>query len=278
VSIDALVADLHRDKRPLLTAAGERRLAGRIQAGGSDGDAAARELVERNLRWAIRVAMPFRGCGLDFGELVNASAIGLMSAARRFDPDRGRFTTLATWWCRHELHNAMRSTSRAIRLPGDVYAQHRRVKRAEARLLTESSDSVTAERLAAATGLTPERVTELQALAPEPASLNRPVSDEDGAAEFGDLLPDRHAPAPLDVAADTLRSEALARALGDLPYRERRVLIGRFGLEGDHIRTLDELAGTLNVTRERVRQIELGAVARLAEQLSSDALRDEAAA
>ena len=260
---------LRGDDRPLLTRAEEVVLGRRIQRGD---DAAHAELTERNLRLAVSVAKKHRNRGLDFDELVQAASLGVMRAARLFDPERGyKFSSYCTWWCRAEIGRALQNTSRTVRLSAPVHADLGRIRAAERLLLTRSSDTITPDMLAAELGdLTPERVAEVLSYGRPALSLNATQmlgGGNDNETEFGDLIPDE-GPAVDEIVGETMRDEALDRALRDLPYRWRRIVVLRHGLAGEDEHTLDHCASTFNIQREQVRIIQRRAEAALAVALA----------
>jgi RNA polymerase primary sigma factor len=264
---------LRSDTRPLLTREEEVVLGRRIQAGD---DAAHGEMVERNLRLAVSVAKKHRNRGLDFEELVQAASLGVMRAARLFDPERGyKFSSYCTWWCRAEIGRALQNTSRTVRLSAPVHADLQRIRAAERLLLTRSSNDVTPVDIAFELGdITAERVAEVQAYGRPALSLNHEQArgrvGYSGDVELGDLLPDG-GPGPEEQVADTLRDEALDRALRDLPYRWRRIIVLRHGLAGEREHTLDECAAVFHIQREQVRIIQRRAEEALAAALSGAA-------
>jgi RNA polymerase primary sigma factor len=258
---------LRGDTRPLLTREEEVVLGRRIQAGD---DAAHGEMVERNLRLAVSVAKKHRNRGLDFEELVQAASLGVMRAARLFDPERGyKFSSYCTWWCRAEIGRALQNTSRTVRLSAPVHADLQRIRAAERLLLTRSSNDVTPVDIAFELGdITAERVAEVQAYGRPALSLHVPVGQDGN--EFGEHLPDT-GPSTEDVVDDVLRDEALEAALRDLPYRWRRIIVLRHGLAGEREHTLDECAAVFHIQREQVRIIQRRAEEALAAALSGAA-------
>lgn len=277
-ALSAYLAEIGRT--PLLTASQEVALAKRIERG----DLVAKDhLVRANMRLVVSIAKNYRYTGVEFSDLIQDGSVGLVRAAERFDWRFGyKFSTYATWWVRQAITRAVDDKSRAIRLPVHISGLHRRIKAAQSRLLRELGHEPTPSEIAVAvTGketVTPEQVSELLIAGATPTSLNVPLtSGDDGTTEFGDLLADENGVSPVDAATDVTSSESLWRALGRLPYRERRILVARMGLEDDRVQTLDEVAETFQITRERVRQVELGARRLLAEMPEVQALRDEVA-
>ncbi len=271
---DAMSVYLREISRyPLLTAQEEVALAKRVELG----DAAAKErMVNSNLRLVVSIARRYRGSELSLLDLVQEGTLGLIRAVEKFDWRRGfRFSTYATLWIQQAIQRGLANQSRTIRLPVHVVEHQQRVARAESRVAARSPGEPTIDEVAAEARLTPERVAEVRELPRAITSLDRPLGDEDGAT-IGDMIaaPSEEPLAELDVS---LRSEALERALAGLPDRDAEVLRLRFGL-GDHEpQTLADVGRTLGVSRERVRQIETGALRRLAEMRELSAELREAA-
>ena len=256
-SLQLFLADVGRHK--LLTAAEEVMLAKRIERGDVS---AKRHMIESNLRLVVSIAKGYRGLGVPFLDLIQEGTLGLNRAVEKFDWRRGyKFSTYATWWIRQSVQRAVANHARTIRVPVHVVERQQKLSRAARRLEVELGREATKEELAEATGLPMQHVDEALGAANASVSLNQTVgADDEG--ELGDLFADREAVDPFDEAEESLRRQGVRRALEALPERERRILELRFGFEGEPW-TLEAIGNELDLTRERVRQLEGQALSRL---------------
>ncbi len=271
-SADSLQLFLNEIGRyPLLTAAEEVALAKRVERG----DLAAEErMINSNLRLVVHVAKRYRGHGVPFGDLIQDGVIGLNRAVEKFDWRKGfKFSTYATWWIRQAVQRSVAGQARTIRVPTHVHERRQTLSRHARKLETELGRPPTEKELAKSTGLKLQHVEEALSVPEARASLNSPVGDEDG-SEFGDLFADEAAGSPEELAEDALRARAVREGLAQLPERERRILELRFGIDTDP-HSLEAIGAELELTRERVRQLEAQALARLTDTLGALEPADE---
>jgi len=274
-STDSLTLFMREAGRyPLLTAAEEVALAKRIERG----DKAAKErMINSNLRLVVSIAKRYQGHGLQLGDLIQEGAIGLNRAVEKFDWRRGfKFSTYATWWIRQACQRAISNQSTTIRVPAHVHERRLKLARARQRLETAEGVSPSSEELASATGYELRHVEEALGAVTASVSLNQSVgTDDDG--ELGDLFSDPNAPNPAEEAQESLERQSVRRALLTLSENERRVLELRFGLDGEP-KSLEAIAGELQISRTRVRQLEKDALTRLKAKLGADDAGEEIAA
>ncbi|MEE8407538.1 MAG: sigma-70 family RNA polymerase sigma factor [Acidimicrobiia bacterium] len=272
---------------PLLTAQQEVELAMQMEAGrralerleGDDpladedrtfldhevdiGEAAHKQLVQSNLRLVVALARRYVGRGMALLDLIQEGNVGLMRAVERFDYRRGfKFSTYATWWIRQAISRAIADQGRTIRMPIHVLDAVNKLTRTQRELTQVLGRAPTVDELADDLDLEVTRVAELRRIALDTVSLETPVG-EDEAGTLGDLVEDVDSDKPADVAAFSSLQGELAQALEGLNDRERQVLIMRFGLADGRMRTLEEVGSHFNVTRERIRQLETKALAKL---------------
>ncbi|HKG43640.1 MAG TPA: sigma-70 family RNA polymerase sigma factor [Gaiellaceae bacterium] len=265
---DALSLFMHRAGRyPLLTAADEVTLAKRVERG----DAAAKErMINSNLRLVISIAKRYQRKDLPLLDLVQEGVIGLNRAVEKFDWRRGyKFSTYATWWIRQACQRAISNQSATIRIPTHVNERRVKLSRASSRLEAQLGRKPTREELAEEAELELVHVEEALDAVEANVSLNRPIgSDDDG--ELGDLFDDESAVSPEEEAVESLRRREVRQAIASLPERERRIIELRFGIGGEP-KALEAIGKELGLTRERVRQLEAEALAKLHEELAAAA-------
>jgi RNA polymerase primary sigma factor len=247
----------------LLTAAEEVELAKKIERG----DKAAKDrMINCNLRLVVSNAKRYQGHGVPLLDLIQEGIIGLNRAAEKFDWRRGfKFSTYATWWIRQACQRAVSNQSRTIRVPTHVHERRQKLNRVRQRFEVEHGRTPTVEELSDAAGLELQHTQEALAVVEASVSLHRPVGD-DGGGELGDLFADPSASDPAEEAGEALRRQAVRNALSKLPDRERRILELRFGFDGEQL-PLEAIGRELGITRERVRQLEREALARLGDEL-----------
>ena len=245
---------------PRVTAEEERDLGRKIQKG--DG-VALRRLVEANLRVVVSYAKRYRGCGLSFLDLINEGNIGLIEAAKRYDPDKNvKFITYAVWWVRQAIIHALSDHSGAFRLPQKQANLLYRIGKAQASMRAELKRVPTTEELAQKVQVTTEEVANLLQVADPIVSISAMI-DEEHEFHLSDKLEQDTIPSADFVLLKNSLRGLLRAALGELDEKEERVLRLRFGLDGAEPKTLKEIGELLNLSRERIRQIEAQALEKL---------------
>ncbi len=249
----------------------ELMLARRAAAGDTR---ARRRLVEANLRLVIAIARRYVNSGVPLIDLIQEGNMGLMRAAEKFDYKRGtHFGTYATWWIRQAVSRAAGEQSRLIHLPEHVATRLRKVRRVSAQISQESGNDPLPEQIAEAAGMPLEEVDDLLHVTEQPVSLDAPA-DTENRYSLADTLEDRSSQAPADIASRHLVGEELHRALSTLTTRERAVVTLRYGIGDGRSRTLLEVGRELNISRERVRQLEMVALMKLRHASSAYKLRE----
>ena len=252
----------------------EMDLARKVKLGGLEGRRAQHRLVESNMRLVVSIAKAYRASGIPIEDLVQEGAIGLMTAAERYDPDRGfRFSTYATQWIRQAIGRAVDNKAKAIRLPAHVSESLRKLDRVKAELRRETGDEPTHETIAERSGLSVRKVQALLNTTQDPISLDLPVGDEENTS-LGSLLTDRNAPDPQSTLLDVEMVQEVDNILNSLDERERRVMRLRYGFDGDDALVLAQIGEQLNISRERVRQIEQHALKKLRNEEKKGRLRE----
>jgi RNA polymerase primary sigma factor len=237
----------------LLTHEEEIDLGRRVRAG----DKKAREkLIEKNLRLVVSVAKKYRGMGLPFGDLIQEGNIGLMKAADKYDPERGwRFATYATWWIRQAVQRAVADKGRTIRVPVHMGEKMRKMARVYYELSAELAREPTDEEVAERIGWDVDRVRDVKSAIPDATSLNRSLSSEEDSSELGDFIEDERESGVASEVVRELERRRLLQSVERLPERQRRLLVRRYGLDGEEPETLANLSEELGVSRERIRQL-----------------------
>jgi RNA polymerase primary sigma factor len=235
----------------------------RLQAQVEIGQVARERLSRANTRLVISIAKRYRGYGLPFNDLIQEGNVGLMRAVDRYKADSGnRFSTYATWWIRQAVTRSLANNGRVIRIPVHMGGQMRGMARVSQRLEMEWGRQPSAHEIASEMGESPDRIRQLMRWADHPLSLEQPVSEE-GDLVLGETIKDDNAPLPDEITDARVLGEKLESLLNSLPAREERILRLRYGLEDGEARTLQEVADKFGLSRERIRQLEREALAKL---------------
>jgi RNA polymerase primary sigma factor len=238
----------------------EVQLAARIKKGDKE---ARSQMIRANLRLVVKIAHDYGNLGLPLLDLVSEGNIGLMKAVERFDPAKGgKLSTYAAWWIKQSIKRALANQSKTIRLPVHLVDKIAKIRRVSLSMSEELGREPTDQELADEVGLSAAKLSQLRTVSIRPASLDAPMNDEDG-TEFGEIVGDDNAVDPAENLSDKILQEEIADLLRVLDDRERKIIMSRFGLDGGNSRTLEEVGEKFGVTRERIRQLQNIALAKL---------------
>jgi len=244
----------------LLTPEQEVELAGKIKSG----DAKAREqMINSNLRLVVTIAHDYADLGLPLLDLISEGNIGLTKAVERFDPTKGaKLSTYAAWWIKQAIKRALANQSKTIRIPVHLGDKIAKVRRVSLQMSDELGREPTDDELAEELGIASEKLAQLKTIGIRPASLDAPTGDEDS-SEFGESVGDEEARTPFELLRDKNLLAEVDGLLEVLDQRERKIILRRFGLDGGRPKTLEDVGKDFGVTRERIRQLQNVALAKL---------------
>lgn len=251
----------------LLTPREEIALAKRIKMG----DAEARtHMIRANLRLVVKIALNYTNFGLPLSDLIEEGNIGLMKAVERFDPAKGaKLSTYAIWWIKQAIKSALNDQAKIIRLPRHSAIKFSKMQSISLQMSEALGREPTEDELSEELGLDSRSISALKCAAARPSSLDAPIADEAG-DEIAELVPDDHEQSPFESLRDKDLREKVGSAFSILNERERKIIFARFGLDGDDPTTLEDLGETLGITRERTRQLQKAALAKLRRVLTQD--------
>src|SRR6202522_3683449 len=250
---------------PLLTREEEVKLARRIKRGDQ---AARQQMIKANLRLVVKIAHDYSSYGLPLLDLISEGNIGLMKAVERFDPAKGgKLSTYAAWWIKQSIKRALANQSKTIRLPVHLVDKISKMRRVALQMSEELGREPTDDELAEEVGLSSGKISQLKTVSIRPASLDAPISEDDS-TEFGEIVGDEDAQTPFELLRDKNLRDEVSELLEVLDDRERKIIFQRFGLDGGKPKTLEEVGKKFGVTRERIRQLQNIALAKLRRALS----------
>lgn len=260
----------------LLSSEEEVALAKRIKKG----DREAREqMIKANLRLVVKIARDYENAGLPLLDLVSEGNIGLMTAVERFDPKKGaKLSTYAAFWIKQSIRRALANQSKTIRLPVHVVDKLFHIRRAEARLRGEIGHDPSDQELSTELGISTKRIAAYRSASAAPSSLDALMGETSDSGSFSDIVPDEKAETPYRQLEEKTNTKLVREAVETLDVRERAILSSRFGLDGEDEETLDEIGRKFGVTRERIRQIQEMALAKLRRKIEKMDLVQEIAA
>jgi RNA polymerase primary sigma factor len=250
---------------PRLTPQQEIELAAKIKKG----DAEARErMINSNLRLVVTIAHDYANLGLPLLDLISEGNIGLTKAVERFEPGKGaKLSTYAMWWIKQSIKRALANQSKTIRLPVHLVDKVARVRRVSLQMSDDLGREPTDDELGEEIGIAPQKVARLRTVGIRPASLDAPIGDDDS-TEFGEMIGDEDAQTPFELLRDeSLRGE-VDGLIAVLDSREKKIISQRFGLDGGKPKTLEDVSKGFGITRERIRQLQNIALAKLRRALS----------